>query len=429
MKEVTIGLIGFGTVGSGVYNIIKNNGDLIQQRTGLQLKIKTICDLRTDIVAKAVKGITVTDNWKEVINDKHIDFVIELIGGIEPAKKIVLEALKKGKSVISANKKLLAEEGKDLFKATTQYAQIGFEAAVAGGIPCILSLQEGLVANKVKTIMGILNGTTNYILTQMENTQQPFPEALKDAQEQGFAEADPTFDIEGQDAGHKISLLSMLAFGKNIDFKKIPIEGITKINNIDIAYARDMGYTIKLLGIAKNINNKIDIRVHPTMIPNSHPLATVREENNAVMFDCDMTDPILLYGKGAGSFPTASAVLSDVIRISTHKNSEQPTVWSEEEADYLLPAERVSRYYIRVHTIDEPGILSEISGILGKHSISIASVMQKEWDSKENYVPLILMTHEAPEMAILKAVEEINNFEFTEKDTVIIRVEDSTEQD
>lgn len=386
MKEVKIGLIGFGTVGSGVYHILEKNGNIIENRTGLKLKIKTICDLRTDLVAKEVKNITVTDNWKEIVNDKEIDFIIELIGGIEPAKTIVLEALKNGKSVVSANKKLLAEEGKDIFKAVTQHAHIGFEAAVAGGIPCILSLQKGLVANNVKTIMGILNGTTNYILTQMENTQQPFPEALKDAQDKGFAEADPTFDIEGQDAGHKISLLSMLAFGKNIDFSKVPIEGITKINNIDISYARDMGYTIKLLGIAKNINNKIDIRVHPTMIPNEHPLATIRNENNAVMFDCDMTDPVLLYGKGAGSYPTASAVLSDVIQISTHQNSEKPAMWSEEEAEYLLPEERISRYYIRVHTIDKPGILSKISGILGKHSISIASVMQKEWDSKENHL-------------------------------------------
>ncbi len=424
MKSINAGLIGFGTIGSGVYHVLNENSELIKKRTGIDIRIKKICDLRIDILKKKLKDIEITDKWEEVVKDNEIDIIIELIGGIEPAKTIIIKAMENGKSVVTANKKLLAEKGADIFKtAGTSGARLGFEASVGGGIPCILSLRTGLVANRIRSIMGILNGTTNYILTGMKEQGLSFEEVLKDAQEKGFAEADPTFDVEGYDAGHKIALLSMLSYNKNVDFRSIPIEGITKISSLDIEYAHEMGYTIKLLGIAKMIGGKLDIRVHPAMISEKHPLASVRSEYNAVLFDGDMTDPVLLYGKGAGSNPTASAVISDVVQIAENRETKDMSLSITDEARYTDPADRISRYYVRIHTRDKPGILSKISGVFGKYDISIASVMQKESDS--DYVPLVIMTHAAPEDKITLAGSEINSFDFVNGDLIMIRVEDS----
>ena len=299
---------------------------------------------------------------------------------------------------------------------------IGFEASVGGGIPCIQALRYGLVGNRIRSVTGILNGTTNYILSMMDEENLSFKEALKDAQKKGFAEVDPTFDIEGYDAGHKISLLAMLAYNKKVDFSTIPIDGITKINKVDITYAKNMGYVIKLLGIAKYVDGAIDIRVHPTMLHQKHPLASVRDEYNAVMFDGDMTDPVILYGKGAGSNPTASAIISDIVRIADKEENSKYLMKIDEEAQCLAPGERLSRYYIRIQTEDRPGILSKISGCLGDHTISISSVLQKE--SHEQYVPLIIMTHKAKEDSVSLAVKEIENFSFVKDEVIIIRVED-----
>jgi homoserine dehydrogenase len=424
MKEINIGLVGFGTIGSGVYDLLHKNGGLIRERTGINLTIKTICDLRIDDIKKSVSGIELTQRWEDIIEDESIDIVIELIGGIEPAKTIILKALESGKSAVTANKKLLAEEGKEIFKAeSSSRGSLKFEASVAGGIPCILALQTGLVGNRILSITGILNGTTNYILTKMKDEGLPFDQVLKAAQEKGFAEADPTFDIEGQDAGHKIALLAMLSYGKNVDFSSLSIEGITRISSFDISFADEMGYIIKLLGIAKMVEGKLDIRVHPTMISKTHPLASVRNEYNAVMFDCDMTDPVLLYGKGAGSHPTASAVVSDLVQIAGEKGKSMGSVKIREAAEFLPSRERLSRYYVRAHTEDRPGILSKISGIFGKHNISIASVIQKEVSA--DYVPLIIMTHLAQEENMLSAIDEIGDFDFVDGDVVLIRVEDS----
>ncbi len=424
MKEINIGLIGFGTIGSGVYDLLEKNGELIKERTGISLTIKTICDLRIDDIKKKVGNVELTQRWEDIIEDENIHIVIELIGGIEPAKTIILKALESGKSAVTANKKLLAEEGKDIFKAeSSSPGSLKFEASVAGGIPCILALQTGLVGNRISSITGILNGTTNYILTRMKDEGLPFDEVLKKAQEKGFAEADPTFDIEGQDAGHKIALLSMLSYGKNVDFSSLSIEGITKINSLDISYAGEMGYVIKLLGIAKMVDDKLDIRVHPTMISQTHPLAPVRNEYNAVMFDCDMTDPVLLYGKGAGSHPTASAVVSDLVQIAREEGKTMRPMEMTGDALLLPSKERLSRYYIRIHTEDRPGILSKISGIFGKFNISIASVIQKE--ANTDYVPLIIMTHLAQEENMLSAITEIGDFDFVDGDVILIRVEDS----
>ncbi len=423
MKSVHIGIIGFGTVGKGVYNLLAKNASLIEKRSGISIKIKKICDLDTAMVTSYAKEIEVTDSWQEVVKDKEIDIIIELIGGINPAKEIVLEAMKNQKSVVTANKKLLAESGMEIFElANSSSAKLGFEASVAGGIPCIDSLKNGLVGNRIKSVIGILNGTTNYILTKMTESPEPFDKVLKTAQDLGFAEADPTFDIEGFDAGHKIALLSMIAYNKSVDFSSISIEGITKIDAIDISFAKDMGYIIKLLGISKEIDGTLDIRVHPTMLPEKHPLAAVNDEFNAVMFDGDMTDPILLYGKGAGSYPTASAVVSDIVDIAIKESIEEQSITLLEKSEYVTPNDRISRYYIRIYTDDKSGILSKISGVLGDHNISISSVMQKESDSE--YIPLIIMTHEAKEDSINDSIKEINNFDFIRQDVMVIRVED-----
>jgi len=424
MKKINVGLIGLGTVGNGVYRTIRDNGSLISERNNIQINLKKICDINTAILKEKTEGLELTDKWKDIVEDPEIDIVVELIGGLEPAKSIILAALRNGKNVVTANKKLLAEDGGEIFKAADETGlRIGFEASVGGGIPCILALRYGLAANRIKSVMGILNGTTNYILSMMEDSGISFSRALKEAQEKGFAEADPTFDIEGYDAGHKISILAMLAFGKKIDFKSIPMEGISKINKIDIKYAREMGYVIKLLGIAKLVNDCVDVRVHLTMLPDKHPLSSVRLENNAVMFDCDKTGPITLYGKGAGGDPTSSAIVSDILHISEITARGPVFRFSENETKYLLPGERISRYYLRIHTEDRPGILSRISGVLGNFEISISSVIQEE--VHDGHVPLIILTHEAQEEAMFSALKEIKKFQFVHGDVMLIRVEDT----
>jgi homoserine dehydrogenase len=422
-RTVHIGLAGFGTVGGGVYALLKENRELIRQRTDIDIDIKTICDVDARKVRDGAKGVAVTSDWKDLLADGDIDTIVELIGGIEPAKSIILEALRSGRNVVTANKKLLAEAGGEIFELSQKAkSKLGFEAAVGGGIPCILALRSGLVGNRVRSVIGILNGTTNYILTRMQDEGLSFQEALKRAQEKGFAEADPTFDIEGFDAGHKIALLSMLAYNKKIDYGRISIEGITRIGELDIAYAREMGYTIKLLGVSKHTAGGVDIRVHPTMLQVRHPLASVRNEFNAIMFEGDMTGPITLHGKGAGSHPTASAVVSDIVQIAQKQDQAESSIRMLEDARYLEPTERLSRYYMRVHTEDRPGILSKISGVLADHRISIASVIQKESDTP--HVPLVIITHEAVEAGMMRAVEEINGFGFVGGSVTLIRIED-----
>lgn len=423
MAQIRAGLIGFGTIGKGVYDLLKQNGGFITERTGISIKITAVCDTRPGVLDAAEDVALKTSDWQEIVNNPEIDLVIELIGGLDPAGKIILSALNNGKSVVSANKKLLAEQGSPIFEAAKESAgQLFFEAAIGGGIPCILALNTGMAANRIKNIEGILNGTTNYILTQMEEKSISFDKALKEAQQKGFAEADPTFDIEGYDAGHKISLLAMLAYGRQVDYTKVDIEGIKKISDLDIQYAKDMGYVIRLLGTAKMIDNMLDINVRPTMIPTAHPLASVRNELNAIMFDGDMTDSIMLCGKGAGALPTASAVVSDIIQAAA-KNSTAKLYYADAQNTVFLPREkRESRFYLRIYTKDEPGILSKIAGILGKFSISIESLIQRS--SAETFVPLTFMTHTANEASLLQAVNEINKSDFVKDETLIIRVED-----
>lgn len=423
MRKVKIGIIGFGTVGRGVYDIIMNNGDVLTNRTEIEFSIKTICDLNVDYIKSEAKGIAVTDKWEDVAEDPDIEIILELIGGIHPAKEIIMRSLENGKSVVTANKKLLAEDGDDIFDLQNRSnAKLGFEASVGGGIPCILSLRSGLVANRIRSVMGILNGTTNYILTKMEEEGVSFGEALTEAQEKGFAEADPTFDIMGHDAGHKISLLSMIAFNRRIDFDRINIEGITRLTPQDIENARTMGYVVKLLGIAKIVNDRLDIRVHPTMISEKSPLASVRMENNAVMFHTDRTDPIVLTGKGAGSQPTASAVISDVVQIAERSEIYERAVMRYGDAEYVTPDERFSRYYMRIHTEDRPGILAQIARVLGDNKISISSVMQHE--DGGDIIPLIITTSRCSESAMNRALRELDGFDFIKDEIMIIPLED-----
>ncbi len=421
MKQIiNIGLIGYGTVGSGVYKLIRDNSETISNRTGTELKIKTVCDLDTERLTREIQGGEITSKWQDITSDPEIDIVVELIGGTSPAMDIIQSSLRNGKNVVTANKKLLAEHNEEILETITSTGNsLGYEAAVGGGIPCILALKKGLVGNQIRSILGILNGTTNYILTKMEREGLTFESALADAQEKGFAEADPTFDVEGIDAGHKIALLAMLAYGKSVDFSLIPIEGITKISPIDISYAKEMGYVIKLLGIARYVKDRLDVRVHPTMIPETHPLASVRNEYNSVMFDGDMTGAVVLNGKGAGSLPTASAVVSDIVQLS-NKN-----VYTQKNSGIakIMPAgDRIAKYYLRIHTDDCPGILSKVSGILGKYEISIASVIQRE--TNQEVIPLIIFTHFANEDNIINCIKEIEDFDFVHDNVVCIRVED-----
>ncbi|MBN1500596.1 MAG: homoserine dehydrogenase [Spirochaetes bacterium] len=422
-RKVKIGLVGFGTVGSGVYELIKKNGAVISKRTDIELEIKTICDLRLDYVKETVSNINLTTNWKDLLEDDEIETIVELIGGIEPARTIIIEALKAGKNIVTANKKLLAEAGTEIFELSNKKsAKLGFEASVGGGIPCLQALKSGLVGNRIDKVAGILNGTTNYILTKMEEDGLSFAESLAEAQKLGFAEADPTFDIEGYDAGHKITLLSMLAFNKNIDYKSVEMEGITKLETIDTEYARSMGYAVKLLGIAKRSGNGVDISVRPTLIHEEHPLASVRNEFNAIMFENDMTGPVFLYGKGAGSLPTASAVVSDVIQIALKSDVEESAITIEGNAEIVLSSARNSRYYLRIFTDDKPGILQKLAGALAENNVSISSLVQEEYEG--DHVPLLFITHEANEAGIKKSIEKINTFDFIKKPVMMIRIED-----
>ena len=433
MKQINVGLIGFGTVGKGVVKVLFNNISVIKDRVGTDIKIKKIADL--DITTS--RGVEVsrevlTTDAKEVINDPEIDIVVELIGGYKPAKEFILNALEKKKHVVTANKALLASEGYEIFKcAEKNQMTVGFEASVGGGIPIIKAIKEGLVANHIHSIYGIINGTSNYILTRMTDEGKEFKEVLKKAQEKGYAEADPSFDIEGIDSSHKIAILAALAYGSRINLKDVYTEGITKVSPLDIKYALELGYKIKLLAIAKEVDGEIDVRVHPTMIPMSNPLSSVGGVFNAIYLTGDAIGEAIFYGRGAGEFPTASAVVADIVEISRDiltgaKNrvpslSFQPNRVRDKKIRKISKV--VSRFYFRFSVIDKPGVLSKISGILGENNISIASVLQQERKEGEE-VAVVIMTHGALEEDVEKALSRINQLPVVLKDTVLIRVEE-----
>jgi homoserine dehydrogenase len=433
MKEIQIGLIGFGTVGTGVVKILLEKKALLASLVGAPLKLKRIADLdlKRDRGVSVPQGILV-DQADQILEDPEISIVIELVGGLEPARSFILKALKKGKHVVTANKALLAHKGEEIFqKAGDCKLDIGFEASVCGGIPVILALQQGIVANEIESILGIFNGTSNFILTQMTEGGLPYSEALKEAQQRGFAEADPTLDVEGMDTAHKLSILMHLAYGAPLDPKGLFVEGITRVGPLDIAFAREFGYCIKLLALCRKEGKLLEARVHPTMIPKVHMLANVKGAYNALYICGDSVGDLLLYGQGAGMMPTGSAVVSDLVNIGRNINKEitqriPPDLSArgfKEKGLALKPfSDLVTHYYFRFSALDHPGVLSKIAGILGAHKISIASVIQKG-RKLDGPVAIVMMTHEAQESDVQKAVQEIDLLKEITDQTVIIRVE------
>ncbi|MFB3883898.1 MAG: homoserine dehydrogenase [Thermodesulfobacteriota bacterium] len=437
MKEIKVGLIGFGTVGAGVVKILQNNSRLIEKRMGAKIILKRIADvdLRADRGVK-VKSGALTARAEDVIQDPEIDIVMELIGGIEPAKTYILKAIRNKKHIITANKALLALHGDEIFREAYRFGvDINFEASVGGGIPLIRSIKEGLVANRIQSIFGILNGTSNYILSKMTDEGRNFREVLREAQEKGYAEANPAYDIEGVDAAHKLTILIRLAFGTSLRFEEIFIGGISEITPLDIQFGREFGYRVKLLAITKIDQGKIEARVHPTLIPEKHLLSTVEGVFNAIYIKGDAIGPTLFYGQGAGQMPTGSAVVSDLVELGRNlltqaKGRRVPALSFQESSIERLSFKKmedlVMPFYMRFSVRDRPGVLSKISGILGKHDISIASVIQKGRKIK-GAVPVVMMTHEAKEKNVHRALREIGRLGVILGKTILIRVENELE--
>ncbi len=433
MKRINLGLIGFGTIGTGVVKLLQESIDLIQNRLGAKVVLKKIADLdiTTQRQVTVRKGLLTTDA-KAILDDPEIDIVIELMGGYEPARSFMLEAIAKKKHVITANKALLATYGNEIFRAAEKAGvDIGFEASVGGTIPIIKTLKESLAGNQIKSIYGIMNGTSNYILSKMTDEGKSFKVVLKEAQELGFAEADPTFDIEGIDTAHKLAITLSLAYGKRVNYEDIYREGISGITQQDINFGRELGYRIKLLAIAIQRGDIIETRIHPTMIPLDHLLANVNGNFNAFHFVGDASGTVFLYGQGAGMMPTASAVICDVIDISRNIlkgiSGRVPARSMRENVSEditLMPFDDLfTNYYFRFSALDRPGVLSKISGILGENNISIAAVIQKG-RQKAGPVPIVMNTHRSKEKDVRKAIKKIDRLDIIHGKTIVIRIED-----
>ena len=411
MKPIQVGLLGMGTVGSGTFNVLLRNQEEIQRRAGRGIEITMVADL--DVAkAQALSGpnVKVVSDARQVIANPDIDIVVELIGGYGIAKALVLEAIAAGKHVVTANKALLAVHGTEIFAAAhAKGVMVAFEAAVAGGIPIIKALREGLTANSIQWVAGIINGTTNFILSEMREKGLDFDVVLKEAQRLGYAETDPTFDIEGVDAAHKVTLMSALAFGIPVQFEKAYIEGITKLGAADIKYAEQLGYRIKLLGITKRTDAGVELRVHPSLVPSQRLIANVEGAMNAVMVQGDAVGTTLYYGKGAGSEPTASAVIADLVDITRLHTADplnrvphlafQPDAMSS--LTIMPMTDVVTSYYLRLRVADEAGVLAKLTGLLAEANISIDAVLQREADqvsqAGENQTDVIILTHDTRE--------------------------------
>lgn len=424
--EVGIGLLGCGTVGQGVVQLLTDEGSPLDTRLGKRLVIRKILvrDLKKGRAAPVDASLLTTDP-REIIDNPDVDIVIELIGGLEPANGLILQAMENGKHVVTANKALLAEAGGPIFqKAAELKRHIGFEASVAGGIPIIKAITEGLIANRVEKVYGIINGTANYILSEMTEAGQPFDVVLEKAQAAGYAEADPSFDIDGIDAAHKLAILINLCYGVQVPFKEIYTEGIRRVSDLDIEFATKLGYRLKLLAIARETGDGVEARVHPTMVPAAHLLADVRGAMNAIYLIGDAVGEAMFYGAGAGSLPTASAVVSDAAMIAARL--EEPMLLDMNQS--LRPAvsrnmsEWVGEYYLRFSVVDRPGVLAQIASTLGEHEISITSVYQPEQDIGSQ-VAIVVMTHEAKEKNVQAALAHIAEQEGIVADPVLIRVE------
>lgn len=439
---INIGIIGFGTVGTGTAKILIRNRDIISRRTGFDINLKRIADvdIKRDRGIKLPKGVLTTDAEK-ILNDPEIDIVVELIGGKRPAKDFILKAIRNKKHVVTANKALLATEGNEIFaEAKKNSVEIGFEASVAGGIPIIKVIREGLIANRIMAVYGIINGTSNYILTKMTDEGIEFSDALKEAQRLGYAEADPTYDIEGIDSAHKLAILASLAYNIPLSFNKIYKEGITRITSQDIEFAGELGYKIKLLAIAKATpprpplsrggewGGEVELRVHPTMVPKDYLISKVDGVFNAIYINGDAVGDTLYYGRGAGDMPTGSSIVSDIVDIARNikkgATGRIPGIGSVKSAGLKIKniQEIEAMYYFRFSAFDKPGVLSKISGVLGKYNISIASVIQKGRKVGEA-VPLIVLAHRAKERDVVKSVAEIDKLPVVADKTLYIRVE------
>jgi len=436
---VGVGLVGFGTIGTGVVKVLERNADVIEQRLGFPLRLVRIADLDTTRDRGVdVSHIRFDADSDGLIADPEVDIVVELVGGYDFARKLTLRAIESGKHVVTANKALLALYGAEIFAAAaSRSVEVAFEASVGGGIPILRSLREGLNANRIESVHGIMNGTTNYVLTEMEKTGEALDVVVKRAQDLGYAEADPTFDVEGVDAAHKLTLLVAMAFGAELTYKEIPTEGITGLAPIDFEAAREFGKRIKLLGIAKAHRGeggpeRIEARVHPTMIPAESLLAAVDGAMNAVAVTGDFVGPTLFYGAGAGELPTASAVVADLIEIA--REVRRGNVGRVAPLSYLPSAlgpkplvplgEIVGRYYLRFTARDRPGVLARIAEVLGKHGISSESVLQKGRAQSSGSVPILILTHPAPESEIRSALEIIDRLEDVTEPTRLIRIEE-----
>ncbi len=428
---VKVGIIGLGTVGSGTARILLENREVIREKTGVEIEIRGVADL--EIEKKGGLGLPpgciMTREASEVIDDPEIQIVVELIGGIRPAKELILRALRKGKHVVTANKALLATEGEEIIEeARKNSLSLGFEASVAGGIPIIKVLREGLVANRILSIYGIINGTSNYILTKMTEEGMDFYEALGEAQRLGYAEADPSLDISGVDSAHKLTLLSSLAFGIPLSYDKIYVEGIERISTQDIGFAGELGYKIKLLAVAKSVDGEVELRVHPTMVPEHYLISKVEGVLNAVYVMGDAVGETLYYGRGAGDMPTGSAVVGDVVEIAKEiaagcRDNRLVRFIGRRKDLVIRPIGDVeSMYYFRFTVLDRPGVLSKISGILGARNISIAAVIQKGRKAG-GAVPLVMLTHRARERDVQEALVEIDALDVVTERTTLVRVE------
>ncbi|WP_370261706.1 homoserine dehydrogenase [Limnobacter sp.] len=433
-KPLRVALVGVGTVGSGTVNVLNTNAAEIERRVGFPIRITAIADLNTERARElAGADVHISNDAFDVVKRDDVDVVVELIGGYTVAKQLVLAAIEAGKHVVTANKALLAVHGDEIFAAAqAKQVMVAFEAAVAGGIPVIKAIKEGLAANQIEYVAGIINGTCNFILSEMRDKGLPFGEVLAQAQALGYAEADPTFDIEGIDAAHKITLLSSMAFGIPVQFEKAYIEGITKLTRDDIQFAEQLGYRVKLLGIARKTAQGVELRVHPTLIPAKRLIANVEGVMNAVLVKANAVGPTLYYGAGAGSMPTASAVVADLIEIAracqAPLSSRVPVLAFQsqgiEAVDVLPVAQVVTAYYLRLAVDDKPGVLAEVTRLLADHHISIEAMIQRQATAEQETAEIVLLTHRCVEGDVNKAIEKIEALASVHGPLTRIRVED-----
>ena len=434
MQPVKVGLLGLGTVGGGTVSVLTRNADEIARRAGrgIQITLAAAKEYNADAIIGLDQIENITDDPFSVVDDPDVEIIIELIGGYSPAKELVLKAIENGKHVITANKALIAIHGNEIFKAAQEKGVIvAFEAAVAGGIPIIKAVREGLAANQIEWIAGIINGTGNFILTEMRDKGRDFEDVLNEAQSLGYAEADPTFDVEGIDAAHKLTILGSIAFGIPLQFDKTYVEGITKIEQQDVLYAEELGYRIKHVGISRKVDNGIEQRVHPTLIPERRLIANVDGVMNAVLVKSDAVGPTLYYGAGAGAEPTASAVVADIVDVvralTTDPENRVPHLAFQHDAlsdINILPIEEIeTAYYLRMHAIDRPGVVADITKILGDSKISIEAILQKEPEENASCIPVIFLTQRIKEKEMNGAITKIEKLDAIDGKVTRIRME------